>query len=428
MFSVSEQQGVLGPVELGYTVHDLAVTSTSSLPNELLVACSSFIPEASNFVDILTLDVNVRNANEVVRRSTRLPHYYPPTRVRWLEGADQPLLVSSGDGIRVWSASGMLQRLLRHEANPQGRCTPITSVDCCPSSSSAASAHQIASCDIYGICALWDTERGSMQQAVDLGQPLCDVAFGSDGLLAVAGELGDCFLLDPRQPEDVMVLAPKEKVRGPARIAWEARRTDLFSVAWQGEEGAVALYSTRRHSKDLPRVLRSPAAGTVADLQWSPAFPEFFALAKEEGTVEVWQFPEQGVAAATAANRPSFQWTPSPSTRCTALGLTREVKQGQHLLVLATMPSGQLGCNGPQVASSAGSLWLAGLPPAPSRSSQLFGSTSSVHQDLGVSLSEAYQGASTRCSDSGRSAFETFHQAMPAAASHVCAERGIFGG
>ena len=35
-------------------------------------------------------------------------------------------------------------------------CTPITSIDAAPRASGAS----LASCDIYGICALWDVEAG----------------------------------------------------------------------------------------------------------------------------------------------------------------------------------------------------------------------------------------------------------------------------
>ncbi|CAJ1377214.1 unnamed protein product [Effrenium voratum] len=87
------------------------------------------------------------------------------------------------------------------------------------------------SSDVYGVCALWDVETGTMQQAFDLGQPLSDVAYGPNRLLAVAGENGDCFLLDTRQSKDVAVFSPAERVRGPARIAWGARVNSVLAVA-----------------------------------------------------------------------------------------------------------------------------------------------------------------------------------------------------
>eukprot|EP00913_Durusdinium_trenchii_P005414 g5046.t1 len=208
----------------------------SSQSSQLLIACSSFIPEAPNFVEVLSA-------------SRRLPHYYPPTRVRWLCGE---LLATSGDCLRIWSADGELARLLRHESNPQeprdaacrdardacfSRCTPITSVDSSESPCSTATAgvqmaslpESIPSSDVYGVCALWDVETGTMQQAFDLGQPLSDVAFGPNRLLAAAGENGDCFLMDTRQSKDVAVYSPAERVKGPARIAWGARH--LVEVA-----------------------------------------------------------------------------------------------------------------------------------------------------------------------------------------------------
>jgi len=361
------QHGVLGPHELGYAVHDLAVQSASA---GLLVACSSFIPEAQNFVDVLSVSFDA--PRQGVRGSVRLPHYYPPTRVRWL-GAGSPgqeLLATSGDCIRVWSASGELRRLLRHDSNPQKRCTPITSVDATPATPSSASASQLASCDIYGICSLWDMETGSVKQAFDLGQPLCDVAFGPNGLVAVAGDQGECFLLDPRQPQgDVSVFAPRERVHGPGRIAWGAHRPDMFAIAWQGEEGALAIYDASPQ-KAVPRVLKSPSSAVTSDLQWSYAHAQLLACAKEDGQVEIWQFPEVGVEAAAMAAGPGYTWAPRRrGANCTALAMSPEVRSGgHHVLVLATMPAGQPGPQGQEAAATGGALWFAGLPP-PVRSS-----------------------------------------------------------
>jgi len=279
-------------------------------------------------------------------------------------GAGQELLATSGDCIRVWSAKGELRKLLRHENNPQKRCTPITSVDATPATPSSASGSQLASCDIYGICSIWDTETGSVKQAFDLAQPLCDVAFGPNGLVAVAGDHGDCFLLDPRQPQgDVGVFAPRERVRGPGRIAWGAHRPDMFAIAWQGEEGALVLYDASS-SKASPRVLKSPSASVTSDLQWSYAHAELLACAKEDGQVEIWQFPEAGLEAAAMAAGPGYTWAPLRRANCTALAMSPQVKaDGHHVLVLATMPAGQPGPQGQEATATGGALWFAGLPP-----------------------------------------------------------------
>ncbi|CAK0845261.1 unnamed protein product, partial [Prorocentrum cordatum] len=94
-------------------------------------------------------------------------------------GGGGELLATSGDCVRIWSSSGELRRLLRHEANPRGVCCPITAIDVDPE---AGAAPVLASCDVYGTCALWDLETGApRQRPVDLGQALLDVAFGPNG-------------------------------------------------------------------------------------------------------------------------------------------------------------------------------------------------------------------------------------------------------
>lgn len=356
------QHGVWGPHELGYAVHDLDVRTTSSATGSgLMVACSSFIPDAANFVEVMTFGFA---APQGIRSSVRLPHYFPCTRVRWMRsGSGKELLATSGDYLRVWSASGELCRLLRHEANPQGVCTPITSVDA--AAGSAPSGQSLASCDIYGICALWDVETGAMTQALDLGQPLSDVAFGPDGVLAVVGERGDCFMMDPRQPQDVSVFAPRTRVSGPARIAWGAHRPDLFAVSWQGEAGALALYNGMlRQPKQNPVVIKSTSSAIVSDLCWSHAHPELLACAREDGIVDVWQFPESGLEQAATTPGPGFSWAPrgERGANCTALAMSPEVRPGHHVLVMATMPPGQPGPEGQEANATGGALYLAGLP------------------------------------------------------------------
>jgi len=389
-------EGVWGPHELGYIAHTVDLCPTPSVDGTLKFACSTFSPEATNFVEVLSLSVLQR----VERGSQVLPHYYPPSRVRWLDvaGASDVDLVTSGDYIRLWSSSkSELRHLLRHEANPQGVCTPITSVSPC------SQLEQLASCDVYGLCSLWDLKTCSLKAAIDLGQPLYDVALRHTPhgeLIVAAGERGDLFVIDPRSPQNVDILNVQEHVGGPARIAWaqatEARQAPgLLAVSWQGEQGGLALYdvlstaprrggaagkmlrvrrSAQQRSSQAGRWPCSTAA--VADVQWSPAHPEFLCAAGEDGVVEVWQVPQGASAAAAAPGGPCFQWEPQRGQSCTALALTPELlveKEKRHLLVLASTPA-QVADDKP--LGSRGSLWVANLPEpalhqAPSRTVQL---------------------------------------------------------
>ncbi|CAE7194473.1 unnamed protein product, partial [Symbiodinium natans] len=53
---------------------------------------------AANFVEVLAIGIEGRTE---VRSAMRLPHYYPPTRVRWLGGgSSRELLATSGDYLR----------------------------------------------------------------------------------------------------------------------------------------------------------------------------------------------------------------------------------------------------------------------------------------------------------------------------------------
>jgi len=354
----SGHDGVLGPYALDYAVHDMALCPSSAGDGAMWLATSSFLPEAPNFVEISSLDLGRGGVVQAPQPVARLPHYFPPSRVRWLPGmgSSAELLATSGDCLRIWRPDGQLHQLLRHGANPEEVCTPITSVDW-------SEKGGLASCDVYGVCVLWDVNSGTAVQAFDLGQQLCDVAYGGDhGLVAVAGERGDCFLLDPRQAQDVHVLSSREKARGPARLAWSACRTDLLAVSWQGEGGGVVLHSIHQpgHAgqKSTSRMLRTPGSGAVAaDIEWSPAYPEQLCCAKEDGVVEVWQFPLDGDFV-TAAASPSSRWEPARGEVCTALSLSHEVRPGQHFIALATMPETVAsGAAGPSA-----SLWLAGLP------------------------------------------------------------------
>jgi len=326
----------------------------------MLLACSTHKVREANFVELFSVDF--AGANVLQPETVRLPHYYPATSVRFLDAGTTSLVATAGDHVRIWSTRGELQRLLQHErasGGGPGPCTPITGMDASPVGTSGA---HLATCDVDGVCSLWDVERGAKQHALDLSQPLCDVAFGPNGLLAAAGASGDCFLIDPRSTGNVSVLAPRQRMAGPARIAWGAARPDLFAVSWQGECGGVALYSGWPGRQQVPQLFPAGRA-TCADLQWSPAFPELLCCADESGVVEAWQFPDSGLESAALARHPAFRWEAAAGRStgresCTALALSPEVQPGQHAVILATTPDAEAAA----ASHASGSLWIAALP------------------------------------------------------------------
>jgi len=247
----------------------------------------------------------------------------------------------------VCGVQGTLRQLLPRDANPRGVPTPITAVDTWISEGTG----HVGSCDVYGVCALWDVEKGVQVQAFDLRQPLCDIAFGPNGLVAVVGDEGDCFLLDRTQPEgDVHVLELRARVAGPARLAWSPQRPNLFAAAWQSEEGGVALYGGAKLCAG--RMLHSQGFGAVcADIAWSPACPELLCCAKEDGVVEVWEFAVDSMEMVATAAAPCFRWQASSCEVCTAMALTTD------LAILATTPG-----QGQRSSGNHGSLSIAKLP------------------------------------------------------------------
>lgn len=346
---MSRQEGLWGPHPFSYVAHTTAMRPGvvgSGASAASILACGSFVPESANFVELLSIS---HESPQTVQGVARLPHYYPPSRVRWSPSSD--VLLTSGDYIRVWNASGQLLRLLRHEshdANPRGLCTPITSVD-------AGAGQSLVSCDAYGICTLWDAEAGAAvsSRPIDLGQPLCDVAFGGPGgLLAAAGDRGDVFLIDPRQPENVHVLGLGERIGGPARLAWSPSPSGALAVAWQGEQGGLAVYSGARKGQGQLLKTNRGQHDVVADLQWSPTNPDFMCSASEGEGVEVWR-----ISGDRAVGGPCFCWQPRAGEVCTSLALgSRPGRDPEQLVMLATMPAH------PVQGGNVGSLWIAGLP------------------------------------------------------------------
>eukprot|EP00811_Abedinium_folium_P032654 NODE_5682_length_1744_cov_6.533704.p1 GENE.NODE_5682_length_1744_cov_6.533704~~NODE_5682_length_1744_cov_6.533704.p1 ORF type:complete len:405 (-),score=90.00 NODE_5682_length_1744_cov_6.533704:386-1600(-) len=355
---MANDEGIWGPFCLDSIAHTMELRPEAGPADVMQLAVSSCMVGLSNYVDVLDLHLD---GPQVVMPVSRLPHYYPPTRVRWVPSstggaaAAQSLLVTSGDYIRVWSTGGELRQLLRHDSNPSGFCTPITSVD-------AGGGGLLVSCDVYGVCAVWDLERGALRQAFDLRQPLSDVMLGPGGLLVAAGDKGHCFAMDPRAPGDVHVLEPRCHVAGPARIAWSRDRPDLFAVAWQGDgdSSGIGFYECARlPPKAQPQILRRPSV--VADLKWCPASPEVLCCCNEAGAAEVWRLPMGdgsgdcvANAAAAAASGP-FRWQPCQGQACTALAMSGTLAKGQCAMIVATMDgSGQ--------GAPDASLWIARLP------------------------------------------------------------------
>jgi len=364
--------GVWGPRDLGYVIHTMSMCSSGSTGGNVLLACGSFLVDAPNVVDIFSM--NFDNLQEPTKQA-QLPHAFPVSCARWLaKGPGFPeLLITSSDYLRIWNSRGELQTILQHTDNHKDVSAQITSVDVCCDASTGSSA-QLASCDSYGLCGFWDVERGVMHTKLDLEQPLCDVGFGPGSLAAVAGNQGDCFLVDRRQPREVGILAPPRHVRAPAtaKLAWGLHRPDIFAVAWQGEHAGTAIYNAA-YRESPPQLLRHHHRdGVVADLSWSPAFPELLCCAGEHGTVEVFEFSRSTAEAVCAGCVPCLSWEPKDGREnCASLALSREVRQGLHVLVLGT------------ASLKGGSLWITSLPePSCRRSSAVIRSTSSANDPL----------------------------------------------
>lgn len=301
-----------------------------------------------NFVDLSTLNLE---SPQIMTDSAKLPHYFPPTQVRWLNtAASKGIVATSSDYIRIWDVDGKLQKLFHHD-NPRDVCTPITSI--------AAGKERLASCDVYGILTLWDVEYGKQLHSYDLEQPLCDVAFGPQDSVAAVNNLGACYVIDLRHQDNVGVLNPYQRTVGPARIAWSDQR-DLFAVAWQGQPSNITLYNGKHGQQEpqKPQMLRTLGApSTVADLEWSPAWPELLCCCKEDGAVELWRLPDDSVSESVKLGDLPQRWVPCSGDVCTALTAGGELPDGQSIIVVATMS--------PHAQNAGGSLWIARLPRAP---------------------------------------------------------------
>jgi len=360
--------GVWGPHDLGYVAHTMSMCSNGRAGGTVLLACGSFLLDAPNVVDIFSMNFEDLQATA---KHAQLPHAFPVSRTRWLtQGPGLPeLVITSSDYLRIWNSRGELQSILQHTDNLKDVSAQITSVDICCDVGTGANA-QLASCDTYGRCGFWDVERGVMHTKLDLEQPLFDVGFGPGNLAAVAGNQGDSFLVDRRQPREVGILAPPKHVRAPAtaRLAWGLHRPDVFAIAWQGEHGGTAVYNAV-HRQSPPQLLRHHHRNViVADLSWSPAFPELLCCAGEHGAVELFEFSRSTTEAVSAGCVPCLSWEPRDGSEiCASLALSPEVRQGVHALVLGT------------ASLHGGSLWITSLPePSCRRSSAVIGSSAAA--------------------------------------------------
>lgn len=329
-----------GPYDIGYVAHTLALQPGAKDASSTVLALGSFIPASPNFVDL----INIRAGLPNLQNAVRLPHYFPPSRVCWIDGEH---LVTSSDYLRIWNANGNLEQLLKHDSNPNNICAPITSVDSQGKVNGGASC--LASCDVYGILTVWDAAAGKVTSKMDLGQSLCDVAFGPSGVLAIAGDKGDIFLRDPRMQDNVHVVSLRERISGPARLSWSGY--GQLAATWQGDEGGLAVYNNVNSNVTGTLLRPSRSGSSFADLKWCPNtdFQDYLCSAHEGRGVEVWK-----VSNAVEGGGPCFEWQPQAAEVCTALTLCEA--QGRQLAILATMPAQ------PVAGANAGSLWVAALP------------------------------------------------------------------
>jgi WD40 repeat protein len=215
--------------------------------------------------------------------SHRLQHNFPISGLK-ISPSDPSILVTVSDQVRIWNiTSGHLVSVLSHfEQDPPELC-PYTSVSFAPE------GNVFCTTDVNGCCSIWDVAKKAPIEVFSLGsERLYDSSFIVNSVIACLGETGSLYTID--RDSHQVVCAHGEAVQPrcqPTKLAW-IPGLSLVAVGYQ-TSGIVCIYEMNALD-EAPKLIGSSKSTNdpIADMCWIKSNPQYLLVARDSGTIEVW--------------------------------------------------------------------------------------------------------------------------------------------
>ncbi len=192
------------------------------------------------------------------------------------------VVVTVSDHIRVLENNQLLAVLNPHNDNCVGVC-PFTCVAFCQQN-----PRLFAVSDLKGYCSIYDSERCELVELIALApnEILYSVAFVTENIIAAVAESGNLYVMDRRSHQAVCSEMQSTTISQPRLMSW-LPGTTMVAVAHQAA-GNFSVYEMKSIN-DAPRIVgATPSENTIAGLTWIQSHPQYIAVARDSGKVEVW--------------------------------------------------------------------------------------------------------------------------------------------
>ena len=269
-----------------WTVYSVSWNNFNS--NRPMIACTSFVDDYINYVNILQYDPESDSINKIAE----CEQPYPPTKVKFMPVAkdstkEPDLLITSGNNLRLFRLkdnSLQLEKSLQtpNDAGTGDNVSPSTSFDWCVTKPSC-----VVSCSIDKTCSVWDLERGMlMNKIVAHEKEVFDIAFSnSPFVFATVGADGSLRSFDIRNLGQSTIMFESQGLVPLLRLNWNMVNTDLIATICM-DSNDIIIIDSRKPS--TPYAELKVHKNSVNAVEWSPVEGNRLCSGSDDHNALIW--------------------------------------------------------------------------------------------------------------------------------------------
>ncbi|KAK7350936.1 hypothetical protein VNO77_10004 [Canavalia gladiata] len=264
-----------------------AMAFSNSHPHRL--AIGSFIEEYTNRVDILSFYPDTLSL--LPHPSLSFDHPYPPTKLMFHPSHHRKtdLLATSGDYLRLWEVrdgSGSVDAIsLFNNSKTSEFCAPLTSFDW-----NDIEPNRIGTSSIDTTCTIWDIERSVVEtQLIAHDKEVYDIAWGEARVFASVSADGSVRIFDLRDKEHSTIIYESPHPDTPLlRLAWNKQDLRYMATILM-DSNKVVILDIRSPTTPVAELERH--RGCVNSIAWAPHSSKHISSAGDDSHALIWELP-----------------------------------------------------------------------------------------------------------------------------------------
>ncbi|KAM7499837.1 hypothetical protein LguiA_024251 [Lonicera macranthoides] len=277
--------------ESPYPLYAMAFSSTTSRTPHHRIALGSFIEEYNNRVDIVSFDEETLTIKPNPNLS--FDHPYPPTKLMFHPNSSaslrksSDLLASSGDFLRLWEVrdNSIESISVLNNSKTSEFCAPLTSFDW-----NEVEPRRIGTSSIDTTCTIWDVERGVVEtQLIAHDKEVHDIAWGEAGVFASVSADGSVRIFDLRDKEHSTIIYESPQPDTPLlRLAWNKQDLRYMATILM-DSSKVVILDIR--SPTMPVAELERHRSSVNAIAWAPLSCRHICSAGDDSQALIWELP-----------------------------------------------------------------------------------------------------------------------------------------